>query len=181
MRFRTITLFTFIISVLFMLLRPGPLLAKVYHTKDEALARALPGAQLERRTIFFNDEDVKRIQDLSKARVESRIFNYYTAKEGNRIIGYAVFESHIVRTKPEVFMVVITPGGEVERIEVLAFYEPEEYLPPKRWLELFKGKRLDDQLWVRRGINAVSGATMTVEGLTREIRKALAVFELKIL
>lgn len=180
-RLSTTGLFAIIISALFILFWHGPVLAKVYFTRDEALKRAFPAAQIERHTLFFDDEDVRRIQELSKAKVESKIFNYYTAKEGNRIIGYAVLESHIVRTKPEVFMAVITPQGEVERIEILAFYEPEEYLPPKRWLDLFKGRRLDDQLWVRRGISAISGATMTVEGLTREIRKVLAVFELKIL
>lgn len=170
-----------VVSAAAILFWHGTLWAKVYFTKDEALKQAFPGAAtIERFTLFFEEEDVKRIQELSKAKVESKIFNYYTAKEGSRIIGYAVFESHIVRTKPEVFMAVITPRGEVERIEILAFYEPEEYLPPKRWLDLFKGKRLDDQLRVRRGISAVSGATMTVEGLTREIRKVLAVFELKI-
>lgn len=173
------SLFALTASILFW---HGPLWAKVYLTKDEALKQAFPGAAtIERSTLFFDEEDVKRIQELSKAKVESKIFNYYTAKEGNRIVGYAVFESHIVRTKPEVFMAVITPKGEVERIEILAFYEPEEYLPPKRWLAIFKGKRLDDQLRVRRGIHAISGATMTVEGLTREIRKVLAVFELKII
>lgn len=180
-RFRTIRLFAIILSALFILIWHGPVLAKVYFTRDEALKRAFPGAQIERSTIFFDEEDVQRIQELSKAKVESRIFNYYTAREGGRVMGYAVLESHLVRTKPEVFMVVITPRGEVERIEILAFYEPEEYLPPKRWLALFTGKRLDDQLWVRRGIHAVSGATMTVESLTREVRKVLAVFELKIL
>ncbi len=180
-RFRTIRLLAIILSALFILFWHGPVLAKVYFTRDEALARTFPGAQIERRTIFFDDDDVKRIQELSRAKVESKIFNYYEATAGGRVIGYAVLESHIVRTKPEVFMAVITPRGEVERIEILAFYEPEEYLPPKRWLALFTGKRLDDQLWVRRGIHAISGATMTVEGLIREIRKVLAVFELKIL
>lgn len=180
-RFTKTRLSAIILSALFILIWHGPVPAKVYFTRDEALKRAFPGAQLERRTLFFDDDDVKRIQDLSKARVESKIFNYYQATAGGRVIGYAVLESHIVRTKPEVFMAVITPRGEVERIEILAFYEPEEYLPPSRWLDLFKGRRLDDQLRVRRGISAVSGATMTVEGLTREIRKVLAVFELKIL
>ena len=180
-RFTKTRLSAIILSTLFILIWHGPILAKVYFTRDDALKRAFPGAQIERRTLFFDDDDVKRIQDRSKAKVESKIFSYYQATAGGRVVGYAVLESHIVRTKPKVFMAVITPRGEVERIEILAFYESEEYLPPSRWLDLFKGRQLDDQLWVRRGISAVSGATMTAEGLTREIRKVLAVFELKIL
>lgn len=156
--------------------------AKVYLTKDDALKQTFPeGVSIERQTFFLSDEDIKKIHDISKAKVESKIFTYYIAKgRDNSILGYAMFESHIVRTKPEVFMLVINPEGRIERIEILAFYEPEEYLPPKKWLELFKGKYLNNQLWVKRDIHAITGATLTAEGITREVRKILAVFDVMV-
>lgn len=165
------------------LLWTNPVIGKVYLTKDDALKQAFPDAHgIERLTIFLDDGDIKQVQELSKVKVESKLFTYYVAKgKDNEIIGYAVFESHIVRTKPEVFMAVINHKVEIDYIEILAFYEPEEYLPPKRWLQLFKGRRLDDQLRVKRGISAISGATLTAEGVTREIRRILAVFELMVL
>jgi len=164
------------------LLWTNPVIGKVYLTKDDALKQAFPEAiETERLTVFLNDDDVKKIQELSKAKVNSKIFTYYMAKGKDGVIGYAVFESHIVRTKPEVFMAVINHKGEIDYIEILAFYEPEEYLPPKRWLNLFKGRRLDDRLRVRSGISAISGASITSEGITRAIRNILAIFELNIL
>ncbi|MDP2683161.1 MAG: FMN-binding protein [Deltaproteobacteria bacterium] len=164
------------------LLWTNPVTGKVYLTKDDALKQAFPEAiETERLTVFLNDDDVKKIQELSKAKVNSKIFTYYMAKGKDGVIGYTVFESHIVRTKPEVFMLVITPKGDIAHIEILAFYEPEEYLPPKRWLDLFKGRRLDDRFRVRSGISAISGASITSEGITRAIRNILAIFELKIL
>jgi len=84
------------------------------------------------------------IQEISKAKIESKLFTYYTVRGKDSILGYAIFGSHIVRTKPEVYMVVINPDGSIRYIEILAFYEPEEYLPPKRWFEQFNGKVLDD-------------------------------------
>ena len=157
--------------------------AKVYLTKDDALKQAFPDAPtIDRLNIFLMDEDIKQAQELSKVKVESKLFTYYAARgKDNEIIGYAVFESHIVRTKPEVFMAVITPKGDIAHIEILAFYEPEEYLPPKRWLHLFKGRRLDDKLRVKSGISAISGASITAEGITRAVRNILAIFELKII
>ncbi len=164
------------------LLWTNPVTGKVYLTKEDALKQAFPNAdRVERQTLFLNDEDIKLVQGISKAKVESKLFIYYTAREKDSIIGYAVFESHIVRTKPEIFMAVINLKGAIDYIEILAFYEPEEYLPPKRWLQLFKGRRLDDQFRVKRGISAISGATLTAEGITREIRRILAVFELMVL
>ena len=154
---------------------------KVYLTKDDALKKAFPDAEIERKTLFLTDGEVKRTESLSGAKVESKILTYYIAVENGGVIGYAFFESHIVRTKPEVYMVIINPDGSLNHIKILAFYEPEEYLPPKRWFEQFNGKVLDDNLWTKRGISAVTGATLSANGITQEVRKALAVFQIMIL
>ncbi len=157
-------------------------MAKVYITKDDALKKAFPDANgVERLTLFLSDDDIKQIETLSKTKAESKIFTYYAAKGKNGIIGYAIFGSHIVRTKPEVYMIVINPDGSVNHIKILAFYEPEEYLPPKKWFEQFNGKVLDDNLWHKRGISAVTGATLSANGITQEVRKALSVFKIMIL
>lgn len=156
--------------------------AKVYRTKDDALKKAFPDANgVERLTLFLSDDDVKHIEALSKAKVESKIITYYMAKGKDGVIGYAFFGSHIVRTKPEIYMAVINPDGSIKHVEILAFYEPEEYLPPKRWFEQFAGKVLDDTLYHKRGISALTGATLSANGITQEVRKTLSVFKIMIL
>lgn len=155
--------------------------AKVYLTRDDALKQAFPVAgEIERKTLFLTDDEVKRIEALSKTRLASKIFTYYVGIENEKVAGYAFLGSHIVRTKPEVYMIVINQDGSLRRVEILAFYEPEEYLPSKRWFNQFQGKTLDDSLWPKRGVNAVSGATLSVNGITAEVRKILAIFEIKI-
>lgn len=169
-----------ILSVL--VLWAGPLFAKVYSTKEGALKRAFPApAAVERENLFLAEEDVKRIEALSKGRMESRLLTYYRAIDKGKVMGYAFIGSHVVRSKPEVYMVVIHPDGSIRYVEILAFYEPEEYLPAKRWFEQFAGRNLDDSLWPRRGVQAVTGATMSVNGITQEVRKVLAVFRLMII
>lgn len=165
------------------LLSAYPAAGKVYLIKDDALKQAFPDASIvDRLTLFLSDEDIKQARELSKAKIDSKLFTYYAARgKDNEITGYAVFESHIVRTKPEVFMVVINTKGEIDYIELLAFYEPPEFGPPKNWLNLFKGRRLDDKLRINRGISAISGASLTSEGVTLALRNILAIFELKII
>jgi hypothetical protein len=173
-----------IIVLLFLLflLWASSLSGKVYLTKDDALKQAFPSAEaIKRQNLFLMDEDIKHIEALSKVKVESRLFTYYKAVNKEGVIGYAVIESNVVRTKPEVYMIVIRPNGEVDHVEILAFYEPEEYLPPKRWLTQFIGKRLSESLWIKRDIQAITGATLSAYGLTKEIRRILAIFELKIM
>lgn len=155
---------------------------KVYLTLENALRHAFPESkEIERKNLFLTDEEVIRIQSLYRARLESKLFTYYVAHRDGDVLGYAFFGSHIVRTKPEVYMIVINPEGSLKQVEILAFYEPEEYLPSRRWFEQFKGKILDDSLWPKRGVSAVSGATLSVNGITGEVRKVLSVFEIKIL
>lgn len=173
---------TIIATLLFSVLLAGPAMGKVYLTRDDALQQVFAGAKnVERKNLFLTDENVKQIEALSKTKLDSKLFTYYEATDGKGSIGYAVFGSHVVRTKPEVYMVVVNPDGSLKHVEILAFYEPEEHLPPKRWFEQFTGKLLDENLWPRRGIKAVSGATLSANAITQEVRKVLAVFEVMII
>ena len=40
---------------------------------------------------------------------------------------------------------------------------------------------LDDNLWTKRGISAVTGATLSANSITQEVRKTLSVFKIMIL
>jgi len=155
--------------------------AKVYLTRDEALSQAFPMAdQVERKTLFLTEEEAERVEGLSRNRLDSRMFNYYVALSNNEVSGYAFLGSHIVRTKPVVYMIVINPDGSLRHVEILAFYEPEEYLPSGRWFNQFQGMVLDNRLMPKRGISTVSGATLSVNSITAEVRKILAIFKIKI-
>ncbi|MFZ3114629.1 MAG: FMN-binding protein [Syntrophales bacterium] len=161
---------------------PSIVEGKVYKTKDDALKEVFPDADaVEKINVFLGKEEQKKIEAMAKSKLESRIFTFYAGRKGNIIVGYAVFGSHVVRTKQEVYMVVINPDSSIRQVEILAFYEPEEYLPSKRWFQRFAGKILDHELWPRRGIIAVTGATLSVNGITQEIRKVLAVFKIMVI
>ncbi len=155
--------------------------AQVFMTKDEALKRVFPeGTQIERKTIFLMPQQIQLIESRAKAKVESKVVTYYTGKQRDTVVGYVFFETHVVRTMPETFLLVVSPVGVVQRVEILAFYEPEDYLPPQRWLGLFRGKVLDDDLWVKRGIQAISGATLSAQAITSGVRRLLATFQIAV-
>ncbi len=167
---------------LFFLTLPDVAVAKVYNTRDEALKRAFPQATaIEKRALYLDANDVTRIEKASGAKMDSRLFTYYEAIGKSGVLGYAVIAGHTVRTKQEVYMVVIAPNGAIDFVEILAFYEPEEYMPPKRWLAVFSGKVFSDALRPKQEIPMISGATITTYTLTAEVRKTLAIFELLVL
>ena len=150
--------------------------AKVFYAREEAMHLAFPGAtRVEPRDFFLTTEQKHQIEERSKSRVESDLLTVYSGYQGERLIGWAILDTHVVRTLPETFLVVLSPDGAVAATHVLAFYEPLEYLPSDRWLEQFRGKETDDDLNVGRGIAAITGSTLTSHAVAGGIRRALAI------
>jgi hypothetical protein len=156
-----------------------PASAKTYATMDKALGRAFPGdVMVEEKRLSLTEGDVKRIEALSGSRVETRLVTYYTASDSSGVAGYAVVGSRVIRTKKAVYLAVINPDLSVLRVEILAFHEPEDYMPSERWLRQFHGRRLSDGFRIKRDIHAISGATISSHALAAEIRGTLAVLEI---
>ena len=56
---------------------------------------------------------------------------------------------------------------------MLAFHEPEDYLPRPAWLRGFTGLPAEET-WLRRGLAGVAGATLSSEAIARAVRRVLA-------
>ncbi len=159
---------------------PLPGSAQVFMTQEEALELAFPPpAIVERSTAFLNEGQLESARRLagSGVRVDQRIVTYYVARRGGRPVGVAYFDAHRVRTMREVAMVVVSPLGSIERVEVLSFLEPPEYMASGPWVEQLSGRSLDEELAVNRGIVNLTGATLTAGALTRASRRVLALHE----
>jgi hypothetical protein len=151
--------------------------AKVFHSKTDALALAFPDAdRIESRTFVLDDEQARRIQELARAPLDSKVVTVHTGWRGDTVLGFAVIDVHDVRTLPEAFMVVLTPEGRVRSLRILAFHEPLDYLPPQRWYDQFEGKDLDQPLKLGDDVHGVIGATLSARATTNGVRRALALY-----
>jgi FMN-binding protein len=151
--------------------------ATVFLAKDEALALAFPGAErVEERTFILTDAQKAEVEKRAHAPLDTQLWTIHVGWKAGAVAGYAIIDSHTVRTLPETFMVVIDPNGTLRRVDVLAFNEPPEYLPTARWVEQFPGKHLDDDLKLGAGIQGITGATFSAQAMTAGVRRALALF-----
>jgi hypothetical protein len=60
---------------------------------------------------------------------------------------------------------------------VLAFNEPEDYLPKAAWYGQFAGKKLSGELQLKKAIRPIAGATLTARATTEAVRRVLAIHE----
>lgn len=156
--------------------------AKVFHSKQEALAIAFPGAdRVENRTFFLTEEQMKQVATLASAPVESKLVTFYIGYTNGQVSGYALIDTNLVRTLPETFLIVLSPSGEIQKLLLLAFYEPEEYSPSERWLQQFEHKTLGPALNIRGDIHGIVGSTLTSRAVTNGVRRTLALFQVLLL
>lgn len=151
--------------------------ATVYHSQEEAFELAFgAGAAVTSEPVYLTDQQIAAVEQEARAKLESGLFTFYTAERGGKSLGFAAIESHTVRTQPESLLIVLSPKGEVIRVEVLAFHEPPEYQPPARWFEMMKGRKIE-QLIPGNGIDAISGATLSSVAALASVRKVKAIFK----
>ncbi len=152
--------------------------AKVFYARDEAIKLAFPDAErVEVRDLFLTPEQREAIAARAKSKLESDWLTVYVGYRGGAVDGYAIFDTHTVRTLPETFLIVLSPQGAVAATHLLAFYEPLEYSPPDRWLDGFRGAALTDELRIGRAVVAITGSTLTSEAVTGGVRRALAIYD----
>ncbi|RMG88463.1 MAG: FMN-binding protein, partial [Candidatus Dadabacteria bacterium] len=76
-----------------------PAWAGTYHTKEETLRLAFPGAdRLVTRTLYLTEAQAREVEALSGARLEGRVYTFYVGLKDEEPLGYAAIEAATVRT-----------------------------------------------------------------------------------
>lgn len=157
-----------------LLLSAGRGEAKLLRSQEEALASVFPGCRIERQTLFPSEEQLAAAGASAGTPVRTNVVYPYVAWADSGWVGTAYFDTHVVRTLPQVLMVAVDPTGAVQRVEVLSFQEPPEYMPKAGWYAQFAGRVLDAELALRRGIRPMTGATLSARTTVDAVRRVLA-------
>lgn len=156
-------------------LSPGPARASDLATVDEVLAVTFPDAEMHRESVFLTADQVSAVERSTSDRPHTALVTRFRADREGATVGWAYLDTHRVRTLPETLLVLIDPDGAIIAIEVVAFREPTDYLPPGSWYRQFDGRRLDEDLQLKRGIRPITGATLTARATTTATRRVLAI------
>ncbi len=142
---------------------------------EQGLAQAFPDAKVSRSTVYLSDEQRAAIAKLSGKPCKRGMVYPYLAHKDGKLVGVTYLDRHRVRSKQETLLVSVMADGSLGKIQVITFTEPKQYLPRKHWYKQFSGKVLDGSLRLRRGVDGVSGATLTAIATTQAARRILAI------
>jgi len=165
------------IAMLAVAIIPSPSAGRVFQTGEDAARAAFPDADaVERRTVALDSAQAAEAARLAGSELPSNVATMFVATRAGAPVGYAFVDTDVVRTLPATFLIVVSPGGTVRNIETLAFYEPDEYLPPKPWMRQFDARALSPALRLRGEINGIAGATLSSQAVTGAVRRSLALY-----
>ncbi|GIX42494.1 MAG: hypothetical protein KatS3mg129_2227 [Leptospiraceae bacterium] len=166
------------IIVFVLIFIPFLIQAKVFITPAEALKDAFGESIIEKKRIYLSEKEAQIMEKELGFKIKHRFYSFYVAKDKNNIKGYALLNTDVVRTKEMSIMVVLKPDYTIQRLYLISFYEPIEYKPPERWLNLFKNKNRKDQLIPGIDIPVISGATLTSRTVSEMVRLTLKLAKL---
>ena len=167
-----------LLPIVFGLVAAEEVSAKVFASQKQALAEAFPTAtRIERDTTILRKTELARVTAITRDDKPPRVVVLHTAWKDDELLGYAHIDVHNVRTKPEAFMVVLTPAGIVRSVRILAFHEPLDYLPTDSWYAQFEGKTGEDRMRVGGDVHGVVGATLSARAAADGVRRMLAYWE----
>ncbi|MDF1879640.1 FMN-binding protein [Sulfurimonas sp. SAG-AH-194-C20] len=132
-------------------------------------------ATISKKNILLSNKKFKNIQADAKAKLDTKIYRIYTAKQGTEVLGYGILINRKVRSQNAVVLYVIA-NDILKDIEIIAFNETHEYLPSKKWNQQFHNTPTDKLLHLKKEIPSISGATMSVRSITDSSRIAFAIY-----
>jgi hypothetical protein len=149
----------------------SPLAARIFMTREEALATAFPrDVKVTRQAVFLKPAEIEEVRQESGIEPGGALVIRYAGSDGS----YAYFDTHRVRTMPETIMITVDADQKIGRIEILSFDEPTDYYPKRRWLDQFLHRALTKDLSLSGAIRPMSGASLTGRSITGASRKILA-------
>ena len=132
-------------------------------------------ASITKKNVLLSNAKYTTIQKNAKTKLTTKIYRIFTAKSDDKILGYGILINRKVRSKNAVVLYFIH-NAKLQDIEIIAFNEPIQYLPTKRWNEQFKNTQTDTLLQLNRDIPSISGATMSARSVVEGSRIAFAVY-----
>jgi hypothetical protein len=132
--------------------------------------------RVEKKSFLIASKAQEAIAQEARTPLKSRLHTLYRAFEGDQILGYGLILTEKIRTKNAAVLFLFDADRQPVAAEIIAFYEPREYIPSEKWLAQLSA-RDDTPLVVGRDLPAISGATLSAGKLADLARTARAILK----
>lgn len=132
--------------------------------------------EVQKEKIFLTSNSIKELEKASRSKFISKIYSVYEANSGGKRVMSGILETHILRSRTQTLFVIFDKKGKILATQVLAFYEPEEYIMSPKWFSQFKSKTINDRMDPGDDLVKVSGSTISYNETASAIRRMSALY-----
>ena len=160
---------------------PAAAQAKLYHTREHALALAFAtGEELRPVPLELSAALVETISERAKVEAEFKHTECFQALAGGEVKAYACIDNMLGHERYITYLLRIEhPSGQIAFLEIMQHREASGNLTHyPHFLRRFKGKTVADQVWNNRDIPLITAATESCNALTGGARKLLRLYDL---
>ncbi len=161
----------------------APALAQVYFTVKQLLSEQYKAAS----AVSFTRVNV---DGALNAAVQSKLgrplpkpeYVIYVAKHGSEVVGYAVFDEERGEHENIDFATFFDPQGVIVRSEIVAYREAYgSEIRREAFRNQFLGRSAKSGFKVGQDIDAISGATLSSESMSRALQRAAVLLDVAVL
>jgi len=154
-----------------------PLSAKMLISPKDAMEQNYGAkSKIVEESIVLSASEANKIQEDAQVKLDSKIFKFFKAVQDNKTLGYGVLINRKIRTKNGVVLYLISSESVLKGIEVIAFNEPMEYVPSKKWISQFQSVDTKAPLFLSKDIPTITGATLSAKSFVEGSRLAFAFY-----
>ena len=131
---------------------------------------------VSKEQIFLTTSKIKELEQVARSKFISKIYSVYEAKSNGRRMMSGILETHLLRSRTQTLFVIFDNKGRVVTTQVLAFYEPEEYIMSPKWFAQFKSKTINDKMEPGDDLAKVSGSTISYNETASAVRRMTTLY-----
>ena len=126
----------------------------------------------------LSPEIKKKIEIEVKQRFFDEYIYIYTVSLDDTTIAYGFLDNVYGKTMPITFLVLLTTEGNIISSDIIKYREPYGgEVSNESWNDQFTGKNSKSDFTVGKTISSISGVTISVNSVTKGIRKLILLYQ----
>ena len=147
--------------------------------EEHLLSLYLKDTDIRMHILNLDRQIKKEVENQVKQKFYRDKLYYWTISQSDTTITYAFLDNVIGKSMPITFLVILNVNGNIIDTNVIKYREAYGgEVGNKRWLQQFINRNKNSSYTIGKGIDGISGATISVKSMSKGIKKITTLFPL---
>lgn len=152
---------------------------QVFMEENEAIESVFKGCdEIFIDKLKLSPEDKASLENRLKSELDKDSYDVFIGKKQQKIEKYAVITDEKGCFHPITFITSVNSDGKIDNVAIMIYRESRgKEVTRTRFLHQYKGKSVESPISLNKDIIHITGATTSVRGINRGVRKTIAILD----